>query len=83
MATTADRVSAQTSLEINERLRRQMEQRLAHFGAYPDQIEARLAELDREWDVERTLEANASTLAFMGTFLAATVDRRCSRSRRS
>lgn len=25
------------------------------------QIETRLAEMDREWDVERTLETNAST----------------------
>lgn len=76
MTTTADRVRSQTSFEINERLRRQMEHRLAHFVAHPDQIEARLAELDREWDVERTLEANASTLALTGTLLAATVDRR-------
>ena len=41
MGTTVDRVRAQTSLETNERLRRQMEQRLAHFEAHPDQIEAR------------------------------------------
>ncbi|MBY3095191.1 hypothetical protein HFO72_31115 [Rhizobium laguerreae] len=76
MATTANRVSAQTSNEINRRLRWQMEDRLAYYEAHPDQIESRLAELDREWDIERTLEANASTLAFTGTVLAATVDRR-------
>ncbi|WP_028054492.1 hypothetical protein [Sinorhizobium medicae] len=76
MATTANRVNAQTSDEINRRLRLQMEERLAYYETYPDQIEARLTELDREWDIERTLEANASTLAFTGTMLAATVDRR-------
>ncbi|MDW9689191.1 hypothetical protein GHL01_03930 [Sinorhizobium meliloti] len=76
MATTANRVSAQTSDEINQRLRWQMEERLAYYETHPDQIAARLAELDREWDIERTLEANASTLAFTGTMLAATVDRR-------
>ncbi|MFC0807384.1 hypothetical protein ACFHWW_18200 [Ensifer sp. P24N7] len=76
MATTANRVSAQTSDEINNRLRWQMEERLAYYETHPDQISARLAELDREWDLERTLEANASTLAFTGTMLAATVDRR-------
>lgn len=32
--------------------------------------------LVREWDIERTLEANASTLAFTATMLAATIDRR-------
>ncbi|PLT92960.1 hypothetical protein BMJ34_20245 [Sinorhizobium medicae] len=76
MATTANRVDAQTSDEINRRLRLQMEERLAYYETHPDQIEARLTELDREWDIERTLEANASTLAFTGTMLAATVDRR-------
>lgn len=40
------------------------------------QIGSRLAELDREWDIERTLEANASALALTGTVLAATMDRR-------
>ncbi|NTA84804.1 hypothetical protein G6L13_30615 [Agrobacterium tumefaciens] len=76
MAMTATRVSAQTSEEINQRLHRQMEERLAYFETHPDQIESRLVKLDQEWDIERTLEANASTLAFTGTILAATVDRR-------
>lgn len=76
MATTASRVSAQTSDESNDRLRRQLEERLAYYETHPDQIATRLAEIDREWDIERTLEANASTLAFTGTMLAATVDRR-------
>lgn len=39
-------------------------------------IDRRLQELDREWDIERTLRANASTLAFTGCVLAATSDRR-------
>ncbi|RVI55231.1 hypothetical protein [Sinorhizobium meliloti] len=76
MGTTANRVSAQTSDEINRRLRLQMEERLAYYETHPDEIDTRLAELDREWDIERTLEANASTLAFTGTMLAATGDRR-------
>lgn len=43
---------------------------------HPEEIPARLRELDAEWDIERTLEANASTLAFTGIVLGATVDRR-------
>ncbi|TCU05353.1 hypothetical protein [Rhizobium sullae] len=50
MATAANRVSAQTSDEINRRLRWQMEERLAYYEAHTDQIETRLAELDREWE---------------------------------
>lgn len=39
-------------------------------------IEARIEELDREWDIERTLEANAAALALTGTLLGAFVNRR-------
>jgi hypothetical protein len=42
----------------------------------PSAIPRRLEGLDREWDVERVLEANASILAFTGVVLGATVDRR-------
>jgi hypothetical protein len=40
------------------------------------EIDQRLAELDREWDIERTIEANASTIALAGLGLGALVDRR-------
>ena len=36
----------------------------------------RLAELDREWDIERCLETTAASLALVGTALGATVNRR-------
>jgi hypothetical protein len=39
-------------------------------------IERRLMELDREWDIERVLELNASVAALTGMTLGATVDRR-------
>jgi hypothetical protein len=35
-----------------------------------------LAELDHEWDIERTLEANAATASLIGLTLGATVDKR-------
>lgn len=31
-----------------------------------------MRELDEEWDIERVLEANAASVAFAGTILAAT-----------
>ena len=75
--TTADRVRNSTAEEVNERIRRQAEECVARFAAAgPEAIDRRLAELDREWDVERTLDANASTLAFTGCVLAATVNRK-------
>ncbi|WP_299758650.1 YgaP-like transmembrane domain [uncultured Pontibacter sp.] len=42
----------------------------------PEAIEKRLDKLDKEWDLERALETNASTLALTGVVLAATKDKR-------
>ncbi len=39
-------------------------------------VRRRLAELDREWDIERTLEANAAALGLLGLSLGATVNRK-------
>ncbi len=76
VAATTKRVSAHTTDAANREIRQQAEERVAYFAAHPAEIDNRLHELDREWDVERTLEANASTLAFTGVVLGATVDRR-------
>jgi hypothetical protein len=73
---TANRVPAHTDEDINRSIRDETEQRLVYFEAHRDEIGDRLTELDREWDIERTIEANASTLAFAGVFLGSTVDRR-------
>ena len=50
--------------------------RRAFAGHHSHQIDRRLRELDQEWDIERTLEANAATLAFTGVVLGAAVDKR-------
>ena len=77
LATTTAPVSDQTSPEINDRIRRRTDANVARYaGAGPREIGRRLGELDREWDIERSLEANASTLAFVGCALAVTTDRR-------
>ena len=39
-------------------------------------IDQRISELDREWDIERTLEMNAAAFAFTGSLLGAFVDKR-------
>jgi hypothetical protein len=41
----------------------------------PNTVARRLRELDREWDIERVLEANASTLALAGLGLGVFVHR--------
>jgi hypothetical protein len=69
LASTRDRVPAHTSNEINVRIRTDMEQRVHAVAGNPALIERRLRELDEEWDIERAIEANASTLAFLGVAL--------------
>lgn len=74
---TSQRVPLSTGEEINRRIREDMETRVASYrNASAQQITRRLHELEREWDTERTLEANASTLAFTGCLLTATVSRK-------
>ena len=76
MVSTARRVPKHTSADVNARIRQDMIQRIRHYADHPEGIEQRLAELDREWDIERAIEANASTLALTGIVLGATGDRR-------
>lgn len=71
--TTRERVPAHTSPQVNERIWRETEKRVHSLAGDPGAISERLLQLDREWDIERAIEANASTLAFLGSVLAAGV----------
>jgi hypothetical protein len=74
---TVARVPEQTADRINEQIRRQAGENLARYAAAgPEAIDCRLAELNREWDIERILEANAATVALIGLGLGTFVDRR-------
>jgi len=77
LPTTVDRVPANTDAEINRRIAEQTERNVAWYGSASDEaIERRLHELDQEWDIERTLEANAATVAMIGLGMGAFVDKR-------
>jgi hypothetical protein len=69
---TRNRVPRHTDPDVNRRIQEQAELRLTYYAAHPEHIESRLRELDREWDIERAIELNASALAFVGTMLGAT-----------
>lgn len=64
-----DAVNAARDREIDRSVAR-------HADADPRAIDRRLHVLDREWDMERTLEANAATLTLAGLALGLAVDRR-------
>ena len=74
---TAERVSRNTAEEINERIRRETDARVAHCaGEGPEAIDRRLDELDEEWDIERAVETLAPSLTLTGLLLAATGSRK-------
>jgi hypothetical protein len=67
---TVVRVPRYAAEPINQQIRRQTEKNIARYAsAGPAPIERRLEELDREWDIERTLEANAATALLVGVGL--------------
>jgi hypothetical protein len=74
---TTDRVTRNTAEHINDWIRQQIEANVAYTAAAgPEAMSRRLEELDREWDIERILEANASSLVLLGLGLGVSVDRR-------
>ena len=66
----SDRVRANTAIEINEKIDRQITESVRFYsGKSEDKITQRIHDLEREWDMERLLETNASALAFTGLVL--------------
>jgi hypothetical protein len=77
LPSTDARVPKHSSPEANDRIREAMLRRLRCYeGADAAQISSRIAELKREWDIERVLEANAAGIALVGLTLGTTVNRR-------
>lgn len=75
--TSADRVRRSSSTQINERIDREIEKSVKHHQhCAPSVVRQRIQTLDEEWDIERVLEVNASTLAFTGLVLGTTVNRK-------
>ncbi|NMG65905.1 DUF2892 domain-containing protein [Azoarcus indigens] len=77
LPSTQQRVPLHTATHVNRHIREQARASVqnAALGGLPG-IDRRLAELDREWDVERVLEANAASLVVAGCALGAFADRR-------
>lgn len=77
MHSTAKRVAIHSPQNINREIFEDTCTRLRLYAnASPQAIDERLRELDREWDIERTLEANAATAVLVGCALGITVDKR-------
>jgi hypothetical protein len=74
---TSKRVKKNTAKKINDRIREQTECRISCLAsAPPEDINARLVELDQEWDIERVLEANAAGFSLVGLLLGISAGRK-------
>jgi hypothetical protein len=59
-----DRVRRHTPKRLNQKIDEAMMKRVMRFAnGSPEEISARIAELDREWDIERVIETSAGALA--------------------
>jgi len=70
---TTHRVSQHTAEEVNKKIADATQKSILFFRNHPDQIPSRLKQLDREWDIERALETNASTLIVVTCLLGFTI----------
>jgi len=66
-----DRVRAQTDPEVLKEIDARIEERIRFYAIQPAEvISRRIEELEKEWDLERWLETNASAAALGGLLLA-------------
>lgn len=72
-----DRVRSSTAFLVNEEIDHQTDINIHRYkGKSRAEILERIQMLDKEWDIERVLEVNASTLALTGLILGLTKNRK-------
>ncbi|WP_368505931.1 DUF2892 domain-containing protein [Alkalihalophilus sp. As8PL] len=77
LPSTFERVEEHTSDKVNLKISEQTKRNINYYrGKSYNEIERRLKDLDAEWDTERVLEANASSLILVGTALGFAVNRK-------
>ena len=77
MNTYEGRVRESSFETVNQDIDQQTLENIRRYGYNSsEEIDERMQELSREWDVERVLEVNASTLALSGVLLGTLKDKR-------
>jgi hypothetical protein len=72
-----EHIPEQSRSTVNDRIHGRTLHDVSRFvGADPFFIDERIRELEREWDVERTLEANGAAVALAGIALGFSLDRK-------
>ena len=73
---TTERVIKNTAPINNREIMIQTESRIRYYANHVDEIDARIGELDAEWDTERVLELNAASLTLGGIVLGVIVSKK-------
>jgi hypothetical protein len=73
---TNERVAINTSERINNDIQMYIQNSIYFYRRNPQLIEDRLEELDKEWDIERVLETNASSLIVASSALGFIVNKK-------
>lgn len=73
---TSDRVRRNTPEHINRRIEKMNQCLIEYYQNHPELIDKRLQELNQEWDIERALEANASSLVLGGSLMGLMASRK-------
>lgn len=74
---TAERVKLHTNCKNNQSIREETIRNIARYtDRTKEEIETRIKELDREWDIERVLETNAAGIVLLSAILGFTVNKK-------
>lgn len=77
LPSTARRVPDHTAEDVERQITEQTVENLKCYASgSPEALRERIDQLDKEWDIERTLEANASAIALIGLALGAFVNKK-------
>jgi hypothetical protein len=77
-AAKGDAVRANTKAEVQRKIDKKIREQIIHYASQPkDVISRRIFELEREWDIERVLEANASSIGLLSLVWGVTRNKKC------
>jgi hypothetical protein len=71
-----ERVRTSSSEKLNQEIDSGIIDNIERYAGSEQAIDARIRELDKEWDIERTLEVNAASIALTGVLLGAFVNKK-------
>src|SRR5437870_11878069 len=76
LAASARFVEENRAGSIQRQRRNEIDASLRFHARHPERIPERLAELDREWEIERVIDAHTASVALAGLLLGTLVNRK-------